>query len=91
MADVAKRHADMEITLTKKLGWPLEKFDVVEKEGSFMYTTSEDGTLQICTQSIMALRLNPRRIHLNLSTVTEKIIYIAPDQYSRNATIVICR
>ena len=80
VAHMASSHADMEITVTKKRGRPLEKFDVAKKEGSFMYTTNEDGTLQICTQSIMASRLNPRRIHLNLSTVTEKITYIAPDQ-----------
>ena len=36
VADMATRHAVMEITVTKKRGSPLEKFDVVEKEDSLI-------------------------------------------------------
>jgi len=81
VTDMATSYADMVITVRKKKGRLLETFRLNEKkEGTFEYSTIEDGVIQICTQGVMASRSNPRRISLQVFVVTETVKRVLPEQ-----------
>ena len=78
--DISSQHSDMTITISKKRGRPLKKIPLEHQEGSAIYETSEDGTLQICTQSIMASRNFPRRIFMRVYVYQYVDDHIVPNQ-----------
>ena len=83
VSNLSSQNADMTISISKKRGRALEKFDLTEIQSTLDYTTEEDGILRICTQSIMASRNNPRRISLDVFIYKPEIKLAVPDHVEK--------
>lgn len=88
MADnMLKNHPDLTISIYHESPQPgspptpaMKTFDILESSGSLEYEIDDHGYIRICAQSIMASRINPRRVHLQLRELFPIFVDNAPDQ-----------